>query len=280
MQLQHLLYLSLCALSFAGDSACALQRPISCSVRQDPGSPCGWPLLLVGWEKSLALLLARVQCTMQPESIWNTLNTMCRVDVLDQSDLVTCRRALSGDDRAVCEEVLPDLKVKIRQLWSRNLGVAKKSIAAYPVPSHAVLANDLIPVADPVSVPSPQCSRVVHADGIEALDFEASTLELVDEEAEWSGSVSAREDVLVHEQTPDQILVLPRLTETSDLQKEDSIIVEHVVDLREESTKVANTNVLSHFETGNLLVATFRNRNVAVVHAENAALLLWDSDLS
>ena len=63
-----------------------------------------------------------------------------------------------------------------------------------------------------------------------------------------AAGISTREDVLVHEQTPDQILVLPALTETGNLKDEETIIVEQVVDLLQESLVSPDADVLSHLE--------------------------------
>lgn len=152
--------------------------------------------------------------------------------------------------------------------------------STYAEPSLAVLGLNLLTVAHPVAVPPPEGSRVVNTDGVNVLDLKASALKLVDNPAQRSGSVGTREDVLVHEQTPGEILVLPSLAETSVLEEEDTIVVKHVVDLSKEAGEVADTNVLRHLERGNLLVATLGNGNITVVHAENPALLLGNANLA
>lgn len=179
------------------------------------------------------------------------------VDVLDQGDLEASSTTLARDDGGVGQEVLPDTE-----------------------PSLAVLGLNLVAVGHPVAVPPPESSRVVNTDGIDVLDLEAGTLQLVDNPAERSRSVSTRENVLVHEKTPGEILVLPSLTETSVLKKEDTIIIKHVVDLLQEATEVADTNVLRHLKAGDLLVATLGNGNITVIHAEDLALLLGDTGLA
>jgi hypothetical protein len=42
----------------------------------------------------------------------------------------------------------------------------------------------------------------MHAENIDILDLEASTLELLDHPTQRTASVGARENVLVHEKTP------------------------------------------------------------------------------
>lgn len=54
----------------------------------------------------------------------------------------------------------------------------------YPEPPLAVLGLDLLAVAQPVAVPAPQGGRVVHADGVDALDLEPGGLEAIDDEAD------------------------------------------------------------------------------------------------
>jgi len=120
----------------------------------------------------------------------------------------------------------------------------------------------------------------VNANSIHSLDLKASTFQLVDEPAKRGRGIGARKDVFVHEETPDKILILPALTQTGNLKEEDTIVIQHVIDLLEEGREVANTNVLGHLQASNFVVATLRNRNVAVVHAKDLALLLRDAGLA
>ena len=120
----------------------------------------------------------------------------------------------------------------------------------------------------------------MNTNGINALDLESSTLKLVGDPAQRSRGVGTGEDVLVHEQTPDQIFVLPSLAETSVLEEEDTVVVEHVVNLGQESREMADTDVLSHLKTGDLVVTTLGNGDITVVHAQNLALLLGDASLA
>ena len=83
--------------------------------------------------------------------------------------------------------------------------------------------------------------------------------------------------MFVHEEAPNEIFVLPAFAEASDLQEEDAVVVEHVVDLFKESREMPHADMLGHLETGDFAVATFRNRDIAVVHAKDAALILFDT---
>lgn len=169
----------------------------------------------------------------------------------------------------------------------------------HPVPSGTVLGLDCLDVADPVAVPSPEGAGVVDADSVDTirrfnvsvwlvkgggrkgglpLDFEASSFKTLHVVPQRSRSVRATEDVLVQIQTPDEILVLPCLSQTRKLHVHASIIVKHIIALAEESSKLANTDVLAHFQLSDLVV--FRAGDIAVIHADNAALFLGDAGLT
>lgn len=107
-------------------------------------------------------------------------------------------------------------------------------MSTYAEPSLAVLGLDLVAVTHPVPVPAPESGRVVNTDGVNSLDLETGGLKAVHDKAKRGTGIGTGEDVLVHEQTPDEVLVLPRLADTSDLQEEDTIVVEHVVNLAQE----------------------------------------------
>lgn len=205
----------------------------------------------------------------------DTLNTVGGVDVLDEGDLPAGSTTLAGSDGGGSQEVFPNLKNV--SLMLMNLMREK---GTYAEPSLAVLGLDLLTVAHPVTVPPPESGRVVNANGVNALDLKTGTLEFVDNEAKRSASVGTGEDVLVHEKTPDEILVLPRLAETSDLQEEDTIVIKHVVDLGQEAGEVAHTDVLSHFKTGDLLVASGNTWSITVVQAVDAALRVFDTGIA
>ena len=64
---------------------------------------------LVDGEFALLRGLGSSQRTREVELVVDALDTVSRVDVLDQSDLEASGGALAGDDGRVREEVLPDL---------------------------------------------------------------------------------------------------------------------------------------------------------------------------
>ena len=201
--------------------------------------------------------LSRFDTTCQSKLTRDAFHSVGAIDVLDQRDLEAGRATLSRDDGGVCQEVFPD-----------------------PEPSSAVLRLDFVLVRHPVPVPPPQSRGIVHTHGIHALDFETSPFELVDHEAQRRRSIGAREDVLVHEEPPNQIFVLPCLSQTSNLEEKDAVIVKHVVNLGQERAEMANTNMLRHFQASYLLVAATRHGDVSVVHAKNITLVFRDASLS
>lgn len=48
------------------------------------------------------------------------------------------------------------------------------------------------------------------SDSIDALNFETSTLKFINEPAKRGRSISTREDIFVHEQPPDEVLLKSR----------------------------------------------------------------------
>ena len=159
-------------------------------------------------------------------------------------------------------------------------GLAFFFFQTYPEPSFPVLGFDLVLVPDPIAVPSPQGRRVVDAHGIDPFDFEAGALERIHEPAQRRRRVGAGEDVFVHEQAPDQILVLPAFAQTRDLQEEDPVVVQHVVYLAEEGGEVPHPDVFGHLQAGDLLIPACRHGDVAVVHTQDLALALLDTGFS
>lgn len=184
--------------------------------------------------------------------VGNILNGVSLVDVLSEHVLVSSGSSLSrGDDRRGKEE-LPDSE-----------------------PSDTVLVDDLVLVAHPVSVPAPQGGGVVNTNVIDRDSLETSALHLVEEEREGSGGIGTGENVLVHEKTPVEILVLPVLSQTGVLQNKGTVILKHVVDLRAERAEVLDTNMLNHLQRQNLVVlllSALGEGNVSVVHAQNSGL--------
>lgn len=63
----------------------------------------------VGLLPGLEVELGSRQCARKTVVVGNTLNTVGRVDVLDQRDLVAGSTTLAGDDGGVGQEELPDL---------------------------------------------------------------------------------------------------------------------------------------------------------------------------
>lgn len=162
----------------------------------------------------------------------------------------------------------------------------------YSEPALAILGLDSVEVAEPVAVPSPEGGGVVNADSVDAvecqrrlsawefpenlpLNLKAGPLERAGVVPKRSGGISATEDVFVQVDAPEEVLVLPGLAETGELDVHGAVILKHVVTLAEESGKLLDTDVLAHLELRDLVELLLRN--VAVVHAENVALLLGNT---
>lgn len=107
------------------------------------------------------------------------------------------------------------------------------------------------------------------------LDLKASPLKRAGVVPKRSGSVGTAEDVLVQVDAPDEVLVLPSLAQTGKLDVHGAIVLKHVVTLAEESGELLDTDVLAHLELGDLV--KLLGGNVAVVHAQDVALLLGDT---
>lgn len=101
----------------------------------------------------------------------------------------------------------------------------------YPEPSIPILGFDFLPVRHPIPVPSPQRRGIMHSDRVDAFNFKTRAFQFIHEPAQRRGRVRPGEDVLVHEEAPDEVLVLPAFPDAGDLQEEDAVVVEHVVDL-------------------------------------------------
>ena len=113
-----------------------------------------------------------------------------------------------------------------------------------PIPALAVRLDHFLPVPDPVLVPPPDCRRVVHTEHVDVLHLEPGRLDLGHDPPERARRVRAREDVLVHEQAPDEVLVLPRRAEARDLEQENAVVVEQVVHLVQEDVVPTDADVL------------------------------------
>lgn len=191
-------------------------------TRNHKAAPAG---LLLG---PLDAVLGRSQDTELRRYV---VDSVVRVDVLSQDKLVAGGTGLSGGDRGRSQEVLPDSE-----------------------PLDTVLVDGLILVAHPVSVPLPQGRGVGNTNVVKGDNLEASRLQRADNKGQWGGSVRTRENVLVHEQAPHQVLVLPAFSQTRVLQEEDTIVLQGLVDLSQEGAETLDAHMLGHFKTGDLVI--------------------------
>jgi hypothetical protein len=117
----------------------------------------------------------------------------------------------------------------------------------------------------------------VDTNRIDLLDLESRAFKSVYEETKRCACIRTRKDILVHEEAPDQIFILPRLTQARNLKEEHSVVIHHVVHLLKEGTEVADPDVFRHLKTGNFVVAAFGDGDITVVHAEDFALGFRDA---
>lgn len=232
----------------------------------------------------------------------DAVDTVDGVEVLVHEDLEAGGAALARGDDGPGEEEFPDLLGEggtrlVCDLLGGESILGEMGIRTYSEPALAVLGLDGVGVAEPVAVPSPQGGGVVHADGVDAkievsaipftqrnllgenfnspLNLKASPLKRARVVPQGSRSVSATEDVFVQVDAPDEVLVLPSLTETRQLHVHGTVVLEHVVALAEKGSELLDANVLAHLKLRDLV--EFLLGDVAVVHAEDFALLLGDA---
>lgn len=93
----------------------------------------------------------------------------------------------------------------------------KNSQILYHLTPYLLTTLSLFP--NPVSVPSPQSSRIVHTNVINTDNFEPNRFHTTSKETQWSRGISTWENVFVHEQSPFQIFILPVLSQTRVLQE-------------------------------------------------------------
>ena len=98
----------------------------------------------------------------------------------------------------------------------------------------------------------------------ESLGRKTHGFELTNIPVQRARGVSTREDVLVHEETPNQVLVLPVPPESGDLEVEDAVILEPLAHNGQEDLEVLDANVLSHLKAGDFVVLVKGNLTVVV----------------
>jgi hypothetical protein len=127
----------------------------------------------------------------------DTLNTVERVDVLVEDNLVAGSGTLTGDNGGVGQEEFPNLReISMEKYQEMDM--------AYPEPSGAVFGLNLLTVCHPVSVPPPESSAVVDSNGIDTLNLKTSSFKLIDEPTKRGRGISTGEDIFVHEKTPER----------------------------------------------------------------------------
>ena len=117
----------------------------------------------------------------------------------------------------------------------------------------SILINNNFFVLYNVVVPGLDGMCVVDALVAYAHDLEATFLELACIPVHRAGCISAREDVLTHENSPNKIFVGPVPTQSGNLEEENTVGLEERLDLSHIILIVANANVLAHLKACDLV---------------------------
>lgn len=117
------------------------------------------------------------------------------------------------------------------------------------IPPLPILLDHLILVRHPVLIPPIERGRIMHTKYINVLHLKPSGFELIYDPAQRTRSVSAREDIFVHEKAPNEIFILPTGTNACDLKNKNTIVIEEIINLTEERAIATDTDVLKHLST-------------------------------
>jgi hypothetical protein len=104
-------------------------------------------------------------------------------------DLVTSCASLTRDNGRVSKEVFPD---------SKPPAVSITSLTNTPL---AIFSDDLRPIRHPVSVPTPESSRIVHPNSVNTFNFKPGCFKRIDKPSQRRRRICARENILIHEQS-------------------------------------------------------------------------------
>lgn len=220
--------------------------------------------------------------------VLHIVDAVVRVQVLVQSNLENGSRSLSVGHGSVSERI-----VKRVDLPAGN-GSRRQEVRPSPEPFLAVLGENVVLVAEPVLVPPPESGRVVNAEDVNVLDLEPCVFHCLEVPVQRARSISAREHIFVHEETPgrrlaggcenggvfspNKVLVSPSLTEPRDLVHEGTIIIQEIINLLHKLSIAPDADVFTHLQRHNL-VELGASRDLPVVAAQNPSLVRRNSIL-
>ena len=118
-------------------------------------------------EPGLASLHGSGKSTGKTELGAVAVDTVGGVQVLNDHDLEASGATLAGSNDGPCKEEFPNLQEVVSMRQTVALLVERRT---YPEPALTVLGLDGIDVAEPVAVPSPESSGVVHTNGVNAAE--------------------------------------------------------------------------------------------------------------
>jgi len=116
------------------------------------------------------------------------------------------------------------------------------------VGEHTKLLFNFFLVFDDVVVPHFDGVSVMDSLVSSCLDFEATSLNLVNVPVKRAWSISSREDIFAHENTPDKVLVFPFTSQTGNLEEEKSVGFKECFNLGHVLLVVSNSDVFTHLE--------------------------------
>jgi len=158
-----------------------------------------------------------------------------------------CARPLARDHGRPGKEDLVEAVCKLTVLLNNSL---------------LVLYNVVVPLLDGMGVMN---TLVAHAHDLKATPFQLTSVPV-----HRAGGIGTWEDILTHEVAPNEIFVSPVAAEPGNLQEEDAIGLKECLNLGHIILVVADANMLTHLEAGNLIeLAPLVSREFSVVEQVN-----------
>lgn len=139
---------------------------------------------------------------------------------------------------------------------ARNHGAPGEEELVKAVCERAELLLDLHLVLDDVVIPHFNGVSVVGTLVADGLHLETATFDGADIPVERARGIGAREDILAHENAPNEVFVLPETSKTRNLEEENAVILEEGFHLSHEVLIVSYADVLTHLEASDLVELT------------------------
>jgi hypothetical protein len=85
------------------------------------------------------------------------------------------------------------------------------------------------------------------------LNLKTAAFNLSDVPEKWARGIRTGEDVFSHEDSPDEVLILPESSQTCNLEEENTVVLEEWLNLSHEVLVVSDSNMLTHFKASDLV---------------------------